>query len=70
MRSTFSIILLALVEGEPRLLGLKQALRVYLEHRLTVVRRRSEYELERARQRAHILEGLRIALKTLTKWSI
>jgi DNA gyrase subunit A len=65
MRSTFSIILLALVEGEPRLLGLKQALRVYLEHRLTVVRRRSEYDLERARQRAHILEGLRIALKNL-----
>ena len=65
MRSTFSINLLALVEGEPRLLGLKQALRVYLEHRLTVVRRRSEYDLERARQRAHILEGLRIALKNL-----
>ncbi|HLE14110.1 MAG TPA: DNA gyrase subunit A [Anaerolineales bacterium] len=65
MRSTFSIILLALVEGEPRMLGLKQALRVYVEHRLTVIRRRSEYDLERARQRAHILEGLRIALKNL-----
>jgi DNA gyrase subunit A len=65
MRSTFSIILLALVEGEPRLIGLKQALRVYLEHRLTIVKRRSEYDLERARQRAHILEGLRVALKNL-----
>jgi DNA gyrase subunit A len=65
MRSTFSIIMLALVDGEPRLLSLKQALRVYLEHRLTVVRRRSEYDLEKARQRAHILEGLRIALKNL-----
>lgn len=65
MRSTFSLILLALVDGEPRLIGLKQALRVYLEHRLVVIRRRSEFELERARQRAHILEGLRIALKNL-----
>ncbi|HZD55828.1 MAG TPA: DNA gyrase subunit A [Anaerolineales bacterium] len=65
MRSTFSIIMLALVAGEPRLLGLKQALRVYLEHRLTIVRRRSEYDLDRARKRAHILEGLRVALKNL-----
>ena len=65
MRSTFGIIMLALVDGEPRLLSLKQALRVYLEHRLVVIRRRSEYELEKARQRAHILEGLRVALKNL-----
>jgi DNA gyrase subunit A len=65
MRSTFGIIMLALVDGEPRLFSLKQALRVYLEHRLIVIRRRSEYDLERARQRAHILEGLRIALKNL-----
>ena len=65
MRSTFSIIMLALVDGEPRMLGLKQALRVYLEHRLTVVRRRSEHDLERARKRAHILEGLRVALGNL-----
>ncbi len=65
MRSTFGIILLALVDDEPRLLSLKQALRVYLEHRLTVVRKRSEFELERARKRAHILEGIRIALKNL-----
>ncbi|MBN1536387.1 MAG: DNA gyrase subunit A [Anaerolineales bacterium] len=65
MQSNFSIILLALVDGEPRMLSLKQALRVYLDHRLEIVRRRSEYELERARQRAHILEGLRIALANL-----
>jgi DNA gyrase subunit A len=65
MRNTFSIIMLALVDGEPRMLGLKQALRVYLEHRLEVVRRRSEHDLERARHRAHILEGLRVALKNL-----
>jgi DNA gyrase subunit A len=65
MRNTFSLIMLALVDGEPRMLGLKQALRVYLEHRLEVVKRRSEFDLERARQRAHILEGLRVALKNL-----
>ena len=65
MQSTFSIIMLALVDGEPRLLTLKQALRVYLDHRLEVIRRRSQYDLEKARQRAHILEGLRVALKNL-----
>ncbi len=70
MQSTFGINLLALVvgedgRGEPRLLNLKQALRVYLDHRLTVIRRRAEYELEKARQRAHILEGYLVALKNL-----
>ncbi|MBN2501108.1 MAG: DNA gyrase subunit A [Anaerolineales bacterium] len=65
MKSTFSIIMLALVNDEPTLLTLKQALRVYLEHRLTVIQRRSEYDLERARARAHILDGLRVALKNL-----
>ncbi|NMC12725.1 MAG: DNA gyrase subunit A [Chloroflexi bacterium] len=65
MQSNFSIILLALVDGEPRLLSLKQALRVYLDHRLEIIRRRREYDLERARQRAHILEGLRVALQNL-----
>jgi DNA gyrase subunit A len=65
MRSTFGIIMLALVDGEPRMLSLKQALRVYLDHRLTVIRNRAVYELEKARQRLHILEGLRVALKHL-----
>ncbi len=65
LQTTFGIIMLALVNGEPRLLSLKQALRVYLEHRLEIVRRRSEHDLRRARQRAHILEGLRIALANL-----
>jgi len=65
LESTIGITLLALVDNEPRLLSLKQALRVYLEHRLVVVRRRSEYDLERARQRAHLLEGLRIAIANL-----
>ena len=65
MQTTVSINMLALVGGEPRLLSLKQALRFYVEHRLEIVRRRGEYDLERARHRAHILEGLRIALKNL-----
>jgi DNA gyrase subunit A len=65
MRDIFNIILLALVDGEPRMLSLKQALRVYLDHRLSVIRRRAEYELEKARQRAHILEGYLTALKHL-----
>ena len=62
MQSTFSMNMLALVEGEPRLLNLRQALRVYLEHRVEVVKRRSAYELAGALERAHILEGLRLAL--------
>ncbi len=65
MRTTFGIIMLALVNGEPRLLSLKQALRVYLEHRFTVVRLRSEFDLAQARERAHILEGIRVALQNL-----
>jgi len=65
MQGTFSIIMLALVDGEPRLLTLKQALRVFLEHRLEVVKRRSEFDLARARERAHILEGLLVALDNL-----
>ncbi len=65
LQSTFSIILLALVDGEPRTLTLKQALRVYLDHRLEVVRRRSEHDLAQAKARAHILEGLLKALDNL-----
>jgi len=65
METTFSIILLALVRGEPRLLSLKQALRVFLDHRLEVIQNRSQFDLARARERAHILQGLRVALKNL-----
>ena len=65
LQSTFGIIMLALVDGQPRLLTLKQALRVYLEHRLEVVQRRSRFDLARAQERAHILEGLLIALDHL-----
>jgi DNA gyrase subunit A len=65
MQTTFGINLLALVDGEPRTLTLKQALRVYLEHRLSVIKRRAEFDLGKARERAHILEGYLIALKNL-----
>lgn len=65
MQTTFSINLLALVDGEPRTLTLKQALRVYLEHRLTVIKRRAEFDLEKAKARQHILEGYLTALKNL-----
>jgi len=65
MQNTFSINLLALVDGEPRTLTLKQALRVYVEHRLEVIKRRAEFDLAKAKARAHILEGYLVALKNL-----
>lgn len=65
LQSTFSVHLLALVDGEPRLLSLKRALQIYIEHRREIVTRRSKFELEKARARAHILDGLLIALANL-----
>lgn len=65
LQSTFSVQMLALVDNEPRLLSLKRALHIYLQHRQVVIRRRSEYELAKARARAHILEGLLAALANL-----
>lgn len=63
LQQTFGVNALALVDGtQPRVLPLKRMLQLYLEHRLEVVRRRTEFELIRARRRAHILEGLKIAL--------
>jgi DNA gyrase subunit A len=65
LQSTFGVQVLALVEGEPRLLSLKRALQIYIEHRQVVLTRRSKFELARAKSRAHILEGLLIALNNL-----
>ena len=65
LQTTFSVNILALIDGEPRLLSLRRALRVYIDHRQEVIIRRSEYELEKARHRAHVLEGLLIALDHL-----
>jgi len=65
LQSTFGINMLALVEGEPRLLPLKRALQIFIDHRVVVIKRRSQFELEKAKNRAHILEGLLIALANL-----
>ena len=65
LQSTFGINMLALLDGEPRVLPLRRALTAYIEHRREVITRRTEYDLGKARQRAHILEGLRIALSNL-----
>ena len=65
LQSTFGVQLLALVDGEPRLLSLKRALQIFVEHRVQVVTRRSQFELTKARDRAHILAGLLIALANL-----
>ena len=65
MQSTFGMINLALVEGEPRLLPLKRMLQLFIEHRQVIITRRSEFDLARAKERAHILEGLLKALANL-----
>ncbi len=65
MQDTFGAILLALVNGEPRILTLRQCLDYYIEHRKTVVVRRTKFELDKALARAHILEGLRIAIDNI-----
>ena len=62
LQDTFSMIMLALVNGRPRTLPLKELLRLFIEHRVNVIRRRTQYQLRQARQRAHIIEGLLIAL--------
>jgi len=65
LQSSFGIIMLALVNGQPRVLNLKQILEYYLEHQKDVITRRTRYELAKAQDRAHILEGLKIALDNL-----
>lgn len=67
MRTSFGVIMLALVNGEPRVLPLRRMLQVFIEHRLIVIKRRSEFDLEEARRRAHILEGLVKALSIIDK---
>ncbi len=65
METTFGIIMLALVGGQPHVLGLKRVLNYFLQHRRDVIIRRTRYELKKAEERAHILEGLKIALDHL-----
>jgi len=65
LQSTFGVQMLALVDGEPRTLPLKRALQIFIEHRQTVIVRRSNFELAKARARQHILDGLLIALNNI-----
>ncbi|WP_163539650.1 DNA gyrase subunit A [Gracilibacillus sp. YIM 98692] len=62
LQTSFGINMLALVDGQPKVLNLKQCLEYYLEHQKVIITRRTQYELNKAEARAHILEGLRIAL--------
>jgi DNA gyrase subunit A len=65
LQTTFFVQMLALVDNEPRLLSLKRCLHIYIQHRQEVIRRRSEFDLRKARARGHILEGLLAALASL-----
>jgi DNA gyrase subunit A len=65
LQDTFSIIMIALVNGRPETLNIKQMLELYIEHRIEVIRRKIQYLLTRAQERAHILEGLKIALDNI-----
>jgi DNA gyrase subunit A len=65
MQVTFGVIMLALVDGRPRVLTLRETVQQFIEHRVEMVRKRSEFELRKAEARAHILEGLKIALDNI-----
>lgn len=67
LQTTFGVNMLALVDGQPIVLTLKQALEHYLDHQVVVIKRRTAFELNKAEARAHILEGLRIALDNLDR---
>jgi DNA gyrase subunit A len=65
LRSTFGVLSLALVDGAPRILSLPQILQHYIKHRQEVIRRRTQFELDKAEARLHIVEGLRRALDVI-----
>ncbi len=67
MQSSFAVNMVSLDAGQPKTMGLKKMLEAYIEHRRVVIRRRTEFELEKARDREHILQGYLIALKDLDK---
>ena len=67
LQDTFGIIMVALVNNEPKLLNIKQLIQYFINHRKEVVRRRTEFDLKKAQDRAHILEGLLISLKDIDK---
>ena len=65
MQDTFGVIMLALVDGKPQVLNLKQVLQLYIKHQQEIITRRTKFDLARAKARAHILEGLKIAIENL-----
>ncbi|MCM8778220.1 MAG: DNA gyrase subunit A [Candidatus Omnitrophica bacterium] len=67
LETSFGIIMLALVDNRPRVLNLKEMLQEYIKHRKNIILRRTTFELEKAKKRAHILEGLKVALANLDK---
>jgi DNA gyrase subunit A len=67
MQETFGVIMLALVDGQPKVLNLKQVIEQFIEFRVSVIMRRTRFELDKAEKRAHILEGLKIAIANLDK---
>jgi len=67
LESTFGVIMLALVDNRPKVLNLRQMLDAYIAHRKVIIRRRTQFELDKALKRAHILEGLKIALKFIDR---
>lgn len=67
LQNTFGIILLALVDNMPKILNLKEILNHYIDHRFDVITRRTKYDLEKAENRAHILEGFRVALENIDR---
>lgn len=67
LQTTFGVNMLALVDGQPKVLNVKQCLEHYLDHQIVVIKRRTAFELRKAEARAHILEGLRIALDNLDR---
>src|SRR3989344_5554131 len=67
LQTTFGVIMLALVNNEPKILNLKQIIEKYIEHRKQVITRRTNFDLNKAEEKAHILEGLKIALSNIDK---
>ncbi|GAJ21561.1 unnamed protein product, partial [marine sediment metagenome] len=67
MQSAFFVNMLALVDGQPRVISLKEMLQYYIDFRQEVITRRSRFELKMAKARAHILEGLKIALDNIDR---
>ncbi len=65
MQDTFGVIMLALVDGKPKVLNLKQVLQLYIKHQQEIITRRTKFDLAKAKARAHILEGLKIAIENL-----